>query len=83
MGGLAKICKMFGRMKINGRMFVWDYAADKAVPEDEMKVGSPRWKVSEQLRVSSMRNALQCAARGCEGCNICKPALSPNESTHK
>lgn len=47
MGGLARICKLHGAMVINGRRMVWDYAADKAVPETEMLEGSDRWKASE------------------------------------
>ena len=43
MAGLARIAKMYGCMRINGKLFVWDYAADCAVPEAEMKPGSDRW----------------------------------------
>lgn len=55
MGGLARICKLYGAMTITGKdgksvKYVWDYAADKAVPEDEMPFGSERWKVSERTR---------------------------------
>ena len=50
MGGLARICKAHGSMKIQGKMWVWDYVADKAVPEDEMPFGSARWKASEKKR---------------------------------
>lgn len=41
MGGLNKICKLYGRMKVsdaNGKsvMWVWDYVNDKARLETEM-----------------------------------------------
>ena len=50
MSGLARICKAYGSMVINGKKFVWDYVADAAVPEQEMPVGSDRWKASERVR---------------------------------
>ena len=39
MAGLARICKLYGAMVINGQRFVWDYATDRAVPEHEMTAG--------------------------------------------
>ena len=42
MAGLARICRMYGGMEINGKKYVWDYARDEAVPEDEMPNGSER-----------------------------------------
>lgn len=50
MAGLAKICKAYGGMRIQGKLWVWDYVADKAVPEEEMPFGSERWKASEQVK---------------------------------
>ncbi len=54
MGGLARICKMYGGMEVSagGKTVnhVWDYVADKAVPQEEMPVGSDRWKASEQKK---------------------------------
>jgi hypothetical protein len=44
------ICKMYGGMTVNGEKFVWDYAADEAVPESEMPVGSERHAQSERAR---------------------------------
>lgn len=58
MGGLARICKRYGRMRINGTMMVWDYVADKAVPESEMPDGSERWKASERKRWTDVRAAM-------------------------
>lgn len=50
MGGLAKICRAYGSMTINGERMVWDYAANKAVRESDMPHGSDRWKASERVR---------------------------------
>lgn len=50
MGGLANILRAFGAMTINSERFVWDYVADKAVPEKEMPLGSERWAASEKVR---------------------------------
>jgi hypothetical protein len=36
MAGLARICKLYGSIVINGQKWVWDYAQDKAVPQAEM-----------------------------------------------
>lgn len=47
MGGLARMCKAYGSMVINGKTMVWDYVADKAVPEAEMPEGSDRWRASQ------------------------------------
>lgn len=51
MGGLARIAKMYGGIVVNGKRFVWDYDADEAVPESDMKMGSARWKRSEAKRL--------------------------------
>ena len=48
--GLERVCKLYGRMKCGEVMMVWDYAADKAVPESDMKPGSERWQQSERTR---------------------------------
>ena len=50
MGGLAKIARAFGGITINGKKYVWDYVADKAVPEEEMPFGSERHAASERRR---------------------------------
>lgn len=54
MGGLARICKMYGGMTVSdGKTtikYVWDYAADKAVDGKEMPIGSERWKASERAK---------------------------------
>ena len=54
-GGLARICKMFGGMTAtsNGRTTKWvyDYANDCPCTADEMPLGSERWKVSELAKI--------------------------------
>ena len=59
MAGLARIAKMYGGMKINGQMFVWDYVADEAVPESEMPPGSERRKASERKRREDAKAATE------------------------
>ena len=55
MGGLRRICKAYGGMKVTGNSgktinYVWDYVADQPVPDTEMPQGSDRWKASEMAR---------------------------------
>jgi hypothetical protein len=55
MGGLRRICKALGGMRVVGNdgraiNYVWDYVADKPIPDTEMSVGSDRWKASERAR---------------------------------
>lgn len=50
MSDLRRIAKACGGIVINGKRYVWDYLADKAVPEGEMPEGSERWKASENKR---------------------------------
>ena len=64
MAGLAKIAKMFGGMTINGKKFVWDYAADKAVPADEMKTGSARHKASERAKWAGISTSADAPKKG-------------------
>ena len=63
MGGLARVCKYYGRLRARGPdgksvMWVWDYVADKAVHESEMPEGSERLKASERARWMAVRAAL-------------------------
>lgn len=61
MGGLAKICKLFGGIKVtsDGKTVehVWDYDHDEAVTKDEMPVGSDRWKRSEKAKWEQIQRA--------------------------
>jgi hypothetical protein len=36
MAGLRKICKLYGSIRINGTLYVWDYVKDEPVKESEM-----------------------------------------------
>ena len=54
MAGLARIAKMYGAIIINGKRYVWDYANEVAVPEEEMPKGSKRHAESERKRWMSM-----------------------------
>jgi hypothetical protein len=59
MGGLRRICKALGGMKVssNGKTvnYVWDYAADEPVPDTEMPLGSERWQASELARAAALK----------------------------
>lgn len=61
MGGLARICKLYGGMKVTAQSktvnYVWDYVADEAVPDTEMPVGSERWQASERKRWTDVKAA--------------------------
>ena len=55
MSGLRRVCKMLGWMTVTGNdgktvRYVWDYAADETVPEEQMPFGSERHKASERAR---------------------------------
>ena len=56
MAGLSRLCKAYGAIDVQGVRFVWDYVADKAVPEKEMPLGSKRWKESERVKRSRKMN---------------------------
>jgi len=58
MAGLARICKLYGSIRVQGQTFVWDYVADKAVDQKLMPVGSERWNASEKAKAELMRDAL-------------------------
>jgi hypothetical protein len=59
MGGLARICKLYGRMTVqqDGKSitYVWDYANDCAVPESEIRHGTKRRKESDKVKGELMR----------------------------
>lgn len=54
--GLQRVCKTYGSMVIQGKKYVWDYVADKAVPESEMPFGSDRHAASERARCEYLRS---------------------------
>lgn len=53
--GLQRLTKLYGGIVINGQKFVWDYVADKAVPEAEMPFGSERHAASERKRFEKIK----------------------------
>ncbi len=58
MAGLRNICKIHGRMLIQGKTWVWDYVADEPVPEKDMREGSKRWKASEKARAEWLSHSV-------------------------
>jgi hypothetical protein len=63
MAGLARIAKLDGGIEINSKKFVWDYVADKAVPEAEMQQGLERQKASERQRWTGTTEAEAAVVR--------------------
>lgn len=57
MAGLARICKMYGAIVINGQRWVWDYAADKPALEQEMT--AERRKLSEQAKWEAIKRPVE------------------------
>lgn len=61
MSGLAKICKMFGRVKASqgGEAVTWvyDYAEGKPVLESEMT--DERWKASEKAKWERVKKEIK------------------------
>lgn len=60
MSGLRRICKALGGMTVTGNngmtiRYVWDYAKDEPVPEDEMPFGSERHRGSERARWATLK----------------------------
>ena len=51
--GLEKICKLYGRMKCGGVVWVWNYYRNAAVQEYRMPVGSAEWEKSEKVKWSN------------------------------
>ena len=56
MGGIARMCKLYGRMKIDNVMWVWDYARDIPVKEKEMT--KEQWKESEKVKWQQVKEQL-------------------------
>lgn len=53
MGGLQRLCKTYGRININGVVWVWDYVQDKAVKESEMT--HEQWVASERKKWEAIK----------------------------
>lgn len=59
MSGLAKICRAYGSIMVNGQKHVWDYAQEKPVLESEMPHGSERHKASEQAKWAGVESTIK------------------------
>lgn len=57
--GLQNVCKLHGEIRIQGRLWVWDYVADRAVPADELRENSERWYASQKARAEWLKSAQQ------------------------
>lgn len=51
MAGLARLCRMYGSINVQGVKWVWDYAKEKPIKQSEMPVGGERWKASEKAKM--------------------------------
>ena len=56
MAGIARICKLYGKMQIGDVMWVWDYHRDIALKEKEMT--KEQWKASEKAKWSLIKEQL-------------------------
>ena len=45
-------------MQANGKKYVWDYARDEAVPEDEMPHCSERHRESEEAKFKALQQEI-------------------------
>jgi len=48
MGGLRQLCKLYGRMTIQGVEWVWDYHRDE--PRKKADMTKEEWAKSERVR---------------------------------
>lgn len=56
MSGLRRMCKLYGRMNINGTMWVWDHVQDKPVKESDMT--KEQWAASEKKKWEAVKEQL-------------------------
>lgn len=52
MSGLRKLCRLYGRIKINGVLWLWDYVNDEPRKADEMTPEEK--KASEKARMQEI-----------------------------
>ncbi len=57
MGGIARMCKLYGKMQIGDVMWVWDYARDIPVKEKDMT--KEQWKESEKVKWQQIKEGLE------------------------
>lgn len=68
MGLLRNVLKAHGRVNVEGVMWFWDYAKDEPVKESEMPEGSERWRESERVRWTAVKEKLDAQRqRNAEG----------------
>lgn len=53
MAGLRKLLKAYGEMKVQGILWVWDYAKDAPRKKDEMT--KEEWAASEKAKWKSIK----------------------------
>ena len=56
MGGLSKICKIHGSMKVNGVVWLWDYVNDK--PRLKTEMTKNEILASEKAKWMNVKNEL-------------------------
>jgi hypothetical protein len=63
MGGLRRICRYYGGMTVSqdGKTvrYVWDYANEEPVREEEMPLGSERHAASERARTELIKQQME------------------------
>ena len=57
MGGIAKLCKLYSTVRIDGAVWVWDYARDIPVKEKEMT--KEQWAESEKVKWAQVKEQLE------------------------
>ena len=65
MGGLSKICKMYGSIKVNDVEWVYDYAKDKPVLKSDMT--EKDFRESEKAKWAMDCRGLLCNGRRNDG----------------
>lgn len=53
--GLQRVLRTYGRMIVQGEIWVWDYAKGCAVKDKNMRVGSARYARSERARAELLK----------------------------
>jgi hypothetical protein len=59
--GLQQILRLYGRMVIQGELWLWDYAKETAVKAKNMRDGSTRHANSERARAEMLDSTNRCA----------------------
>ncbi len=57
MRGLQKLCKLYGKINIQGVTWLWDYAQDKARLKTEMT--KEQWAASEKAKWEAIKTVQQ------------------------